>query len=74
VIDVIQNTFIALLGLLFVLMGIFGREFYWAKSLDAIFPSDKRAPTWAGRFVFLFLGIMALIYSIKQMIWGTPDP
>jgi len=66
--DNLLNIGLALIGIAFIFMGILGREFYWARSLEGIFPSDRRAPTWAGRLLFLILGVLALIISIKQMV------
>ncbi len=71
--SVIPNIFTALVGLAAISIGIFGREFYWSKSLEAVVSSGERAPTWAGRLLFLIVGMLLLIFSIKQMIWGGPD-
>ena len=65
-----STDFAALLaGTVFIILGILGNEFYYASGLygDA---TKKRAPVWAGRLMFIGVGVLFILFSLKNLYYG----
>jgi len=56
-----------LMGLISILIGCFNDNFYYAKSLQGAVLSDKPAPLWLGRALFILVGIALTLYGIKHL-------
>jgi hypothetical protein len=50
-----------------IIIGCYGKTFYYAKSRHASGgASDKKAPTWLGRLMFIGIGFLFLIFELKR--------
>jgi hypothetical protein len=65
ILDIISG----IVGVVCILIGTFAKKFYWTKSLEAIVLQGDRAPTWAGRLLFLIGGLMFILFSIRRLIY-----
>ena len=58
-----------IVGVIAIVIGCVGKTFYYAKSLKFVSLSDKRAPTWQGRAMFLGVGVLFLIIELKHLFF-----
>jgi hypothetical protein len=65
----IRYVMLAGVGIVFIVMGCFGREFFYAKGIHGI-SSNKRAPTWIGRTLFVLGGIAILAVSVGHILFA----
>jgi len=63
------GTFIVI-GLLFSVLSFTIEQFYWA--LRGANISSRKAPRWAGRLIFLFVGITFLYIGIAFFLRQQP--
>jgi hypothetical protein len=61
---------IVLAGCVAIVIGCVGKNFYYAKSLQAAVASKKPAPTWAGRTMFWVFGVLLIVISLKHLMFG----
>jgi hypothetical protein len=58
----------AIVGIVMIVLGLTIDKFYYATSLFGDH-AGKRAPTWQGRTMFLFVGIAFLLVALKLLLW-----
>jgi len=51
-----------------VIIGSVGKKFYYAKGFIGVFLSEKLAPTWLGRSLFLLFGITLVVVSLSHLL------
>jgi len=60
----VEHICLFVIGIAFTLVGCFAKNFTYAKSLQSAVGSNRRAPTWLGRILFLTFGLSLLTISI----------
>jgi len=60
------NSATIIFGLAAIAFGCFAKTFFWAKGFHGSL-SDKRAPTWLGRTLFIFIGAVFLIFGFYHL-------
>jgi hypothetical protein len=64
----IRDIVFGVLGCVFIVMGCVIDRFYFAKSLQAAVLSNRIAPTWLGRTLFLIFGLIMVIVSVRHLL------
>jgi hypothetical protein len=57
----------AAIGLIWILVGVVGKDFYYSRSVFGGGPSGKKAPVWFGRLVFILVGAAFLLFSVRSL-------
>jgi hypothetical protein len=65
----IKDLALIIVGCVAIAIGCVGRNFYYAKSLQAAVASNKPAPTWLGRTLFLILGVLLVGISLRHLLF-----
>lgn len=60
-----------IVGVAALLIGCIGKTFYFARSLNFVSLSSKRAPTWQGRLMFICVGLAILAIEVKRLVFGN---
>ena len=55
-------------GTAFIVMGFAIKKFYYSKSLHGALLSDKVAPTWLGRALFLLIGLGMVAIGVRDLL------
>jgi hypothetical protein len=50
-----------------IVIGCFGKNFFYAKSVVTWSVSDKKAPLWLGRLFFIGIGVLLLIPELIHL-------
>ena len=58
-----------IVGVISIVIGCAGKTFYYAKGLNFASVSDKRAPTWLGRAMFIGIGILFLAIELERLFF-----
>jgi FtsH-binding integral membrane protein len=66
--DVIKTDFSILFGLTFVVIGFLNTKLFYSRGLYGI--SNKRAPTWAGRLMFIGVGGLVVLFGLAHLFLG----
>ena len=66
--DVVKTDLFILLGLAVVILGGFTQKFYYARGLYGL--SNKRAPLWAGRLIFIGVGALFMVIGFAHLFFG----
>ena len=56
-----------LAGCVAVVVGLINKHFYWRKGW---FSSDKAAPRWVGRLLFIGIGAVCILVGLRFFIFG----
>ena len=65
------DALMLIVGVVTLLIGCTGKAFFYARSLNFVSLSDKRAPTWQGRLMFICVGLVILAIEIKRLAFGN---
>jgi hypothetical protein len=65
----LKGLLFVVVGLISILIGCFNKKFYYAKSLQAAVISDKPAPLWFGRGMFLLVGAVFVLFGLRQLLF-----
>lgn len=57
-----------IVGVIAIVIGCIGKTFYYAKGLNASL-SNKRAPAWQGRAMFIGVGILFLAIELERLFF-----
>jgi hypothetical protein len=63
----LKNIVLTVIGFVAIVIGCVGKNFYYAKSLQAAVASDKPAPIWLGRALFLLFGTILVVVGLKHL-------
>jgi hypothetical protein len=66
----IKDIVVAAVGCIAIVIGCVGKNFYYVKGRQAAVASNKSAPTWLGRTMFLVLGILLVAFSLRHLLFG----
>gem|GEM_PF-5159183 len=51
-----------------VIAGYLTQNFYWARGFNGA--SNKRAPTWAGRLLYVVIGVLFMVFGFSHLLFG----
>jgi hypothetical protein len=63
----VKGIFFVICGIVSVLGGIFGKDFYKA-DIETGVPYKQRSSTWSGRLVFIVVGVSFVALGIKFLL------
>jgi len=66
--DLAKADLFILAGLGMVIAGYLTQNFYWARGFNGA--SNKRAPTWAGRLLYVVIGVLFMVFGFSHLLFG----
>jgi hypothetical protein len=65
------KAFLAIgIGCMMLIFAFCNKDFYAGKGIGSAALSERRIPTWAGRLLFVFIGLTAILVGISFFIYG----